>query len=118
MALHPDELRADFQRFYRIDSGDIGKGCGWSRAASLLVALPPESMVRRALGDGWSTAERMLASVEFSLRVLRWYQTEDGAKGVNAPRFLESPNELADIAEHGHTKDEIADLLGIPEDRR
>lgn len=85
--------------------------------------LPSESALRRARGDGWSTTERLLASIEFSLRVLRWQPTKDGHDGKNQPEMLPSPAELARMERERdeytqHDMDEIAEMLGIPEDRR
>lgn len=95
-------------------------------AAAMVAHLPSESALRRAEGDGWSESERLLASAEFSLRVLRWYQTQDGHKNRNQPRFVESPREREAkererVESTKYTPEYMAALaesLGIPEDRR
>ena len=126
MALHEGEVRADLMRYYGLSLDSAGEAASWRDFAAMVAHLPSGSALRRAEGDGWSEGERLLASIEFSLRVLRWYQTVDGQKGRNAPRFPESPRErerraAEDVESRKYTRaymDEIAEALGIPEDRR
>lgn len=95
-------------------------------AAAMVAHLPSDSALMRAEGDGWSEAERMLASMEFSLRVLRWQPTKDGVKDRNQPVPRKSPRErgakaLELVESTKYTTeymDALAESLGIPEDRR
>ena len=104
----------------------MGESYSVRDAAAMVAHLPSDSALRRAAGDGWGESGRLLASVEVSLRVLRWYQTEDGHKNRNQPRFPESPREREDRARERvestkYTPEYMAALaesLGIPEDRR
>lgn len=104
----------------------MGEAYSVRDAAAMVSHLPSESALRRAEGDGWSEAERLLASCEFSLRVLRWQPTEDGVKGLKNPVFTESPSERGarerDLVESTKYTPEymaaLAESLGIPEDRR
>ena len=113
-------------RFYGLSLDAMGESYSVRDAAAMVAHLPSESALRRATGDGWSEAERLLASCEFSLRVLRWQPTEDGHKNRNQPRFSESPRERDDRARERvestkYTPEYMAALaesLGIPEDRR
>lgn len=76
----------------------------------------------REAGDGWSEAERLIASCEFSLRVLRWQPTEDGHMDRNRPTHAIPPRERPSAASgRGYTEEDmeaIAEALGIPQDRR
>lgn len=113
-------------RFYGLSLEQMGEAYSYRDAAAMVAHLPSESASRRAEGDGWSESERLLASAEFSLRVLRWYQTKDGQKGRNAPSFADTPRER-ELAAAGRVEsskytrsymDAVAESLGIPEDRR
>ena len=126
LARGPSQLRADLRRFYDLSLDDAGEAYSWRDLAAMVAHLPSESAVLRSEGDGWSEAERLLASVEFSLRVLRWYQTEDGHRNRNAPRFEDSPRErerreASEVEASRYTAEymaAVAESLGIPEDRR
>ena len=104
----------------------MGEAFSVRDAAAMVAHLPSESALRRAEGDGWSESERLLASAEFSLRVLRWYQTQDGHKNRNQPTFPRSPREReAEARERVESTKytpeymaALAESLGIPEDRR
>lgn len=124
MATREGELRADMMRFYGVSLDDAS--VSWRDKAAMAAHLPSDGAVARSRGDGWSEAERLLASMEFSLRVLRWQPTRDGEKGRNQPKFAQSPAERRAEAEgraeaQKYTKaymDAVAESLGIPEDRR
>lgn len=101
----------------------MGAGYSCAHAAALAVCLPPESAVRRAEGDGWSEAERLLALIERWGSVSDWRRTKDGQKGRNAPKAVEPPGRRMREAEEAskYTRaymDDVADALGIPKDRR
>ena len=99
MRARPDELRADFQRYYGIDSADIGASVSPLRAAALAAHLPRESATARAESPdcAWGDIEWMLHSIEFSLRVIAWHGTEDGAKGRREPKPLPTPADRARV---------------------
>lgn len=126
LALHEGEVRADLMRYYGLSLDSVGEACSCRDAAAMVAHLPSESALRRAEGDGWSEGERLIASCEFSLRVLRWYQTQDGHRNRNPPRFPRSPREREaeerDRVESTKYTPEymaaVAESLGIPEDRR
>lgn len=104
----------------------MGEAYSVRDAAAMVAHLPSDSALMRAEGNGWSEAERMLASMEFSLRVLRWQPTKDGVKDRNQPVPRKSPRRREEDARElvESTKytpeymDALAESLGIPEDRR
>ena len=104
----------------------MGEAYSVRDAAAMVAHLPSDSALRRAEGDGWSEAERMLASMEFSLRVLRWQPTRDGANDRNQPVPRKSPREREEEARElvestkytAEYMDALAESLDIPEDRR
>ncbi len=101
----------------------MGSGYTARHAACLAVCLPPEGAVARAEGDGWSESERLLALIERWGSVADWRNTRDGQKGRNAPKLVDSPRRRRRDAEdrEKYTKsymDDVAEALGIPEDRR
>ena len=61
LANYPDQLRADLRRIYRLSLDDAGDAYSWRDLAAMVAYLPSDSAVRRAEGDGWSEAERLLA---------------------------------------------------------
>ena len=85
-------------------------GCGYSpeHAAALLVQLPRESRVLRAERPEleWGYTEALLASIEYSLRVLCWRQTKDGERGRRPPKPVQAP--WADSAEKKIRRTDIA----------
>lgn len=113
-------------RFYGLSLDLMGEAYSYRDAAAMVAHLPSESALRRAEGDGWSEAERLLASCEFSLRVLRWQPTKDGVKDRNQPVPRKSPRERNAVALElvestkytSEYMDALAESLGIPEDRR
>ena len=113
-------------RYYGLSLDEMGGAFSVRDAASMVACLPSGSALCRARGDGWSEGERLLASIEFSMRVLRWQPTEDGRRGRNQPRFMESPREREAaererIESSRYTRaymDAVAESLGIAEDRR
>lgn len=120
MALHEDEVRADLRRWYSVSLEDVGGSVSWRDAAAMVAHLPSDSALMRSVGDGWSEAEHLLASIEYSLRVLRWQRTKDAVKRRNAPEPLPSPSERrrsVEPADRAEMK-RVADALGIPKDRR
>lgn len=117
MGIHPDELRADFQRFYGLDLDGMGADYTCAHAASLAVALPAESATVRAERPeaAWSDEAYLLSAIEYDLRMLVWLNSEDGAKGRNRPRPIWTPADVAELADRvaGTDTDLIDRVLGI-----
>jgi hypothetical protein len=107
---HHAELTADFQRFYGLNFDDVGRGIDPARAVELVEMLPAGSRYGAAVNpeSEWSDAEYLAASMEYSLRVLAWQQTKDGAKGRNQPKRVKLPGE-----ESTEDKVEGTDIDGI-----
>lgn len=65
----------------------------------------------------WNSAENMLWSIEFSLRVLVWQKSKDGQKNRNKPTPLKTPGEYIHNKEAADralaNKREIDQILGI-----
>lgn len=124
LALHGGELRADFQRYYGLNLDDIGERYSYLHAAALCAHLPDDSALYRAAGDGWSRTQRMLAQMGRSLDIVWWQRTPSGQqKGAKPPDLYESPRALeiarAESARYDRAyMDEVAEALGIPENRR
>lgn len=102
---------------------DIGDAVSWRDAAAMAAHLPPESALRRSEGDGWSEAERLLAEIADGVAVIRWQPTDHSISGNDRPARCRSPRERERLAEEelSYTPDymkRVADILGIPEDRR
>ena len=113
------------RQYYGLDLADAGRTYDLRTAGCLCAQLPSDSRVRRRMsGDGWSEAERLLALVRQSVDVIWWQRTRDGQRnGAKAPALVPSPAQRAKAADDDarYTRaymDEVADALGIPEDRR
>lgn len=124
-ALHEDALRADLMRYYGVSLDDGGARVSWRDMAAMVAHLPSESALRRAEGDGWSEAERLLSQIADNTYITWWQRVKHD--GPDAPQLMRvlSPLERAERAEAAcedvYTRadmDRIADALGIPEDRR
>jgi hypothetical protein len=117
MVRHPAELRADFQQYYGLNIDGMGVDFTVLHAADLAAQLPSDSRTFKAenIELEWTDSDYMLWSIEFSLRVLRWQNTEDGRKNRNKPRPLPTPAEHARIADKINSTDMalIAEQLGI-----
>lgn len=94
-------------------------------AAALVATLPPGSRIHVAERPelAWDELTYLVASAEYSLRVLRWQRTEDGLRGRNKPVPVKTPADLARERSEARaaTPEEmgaVADRLGIPKDRR
>lgn len=90
---HPDELTADFRRFYGVqDWRDLAP----LSAGALCVAMiqQPESWVHRAMNPDWmwgDPARQAQALATDYLATLVWFKTKDGAKGRNQPKPFPRP---------------------------
>lgn len=124
-ATREDALRADLMRYYGVSLDDGGARVSWRDIAAMVAHLPSESALRRAEGDGWSEAERLLSQIADSTYITWWQRVKhDGPDAIPLRRVL-SPRERAERAEEARETvytqfdmDRIADMLGIPEDRR
>lgn len=90
MDKYPDELRADFQEYYGLDTDEIGASISRDRAAALAVQLPLGSRCLGAENPNarWTVHEWLLARIEHDLALLVWSKTKDAEKGRNAPKML------------------------------
>jgi len=91
MREHPDELMADFQQYYGLDTAEIGRGIGLARAAALTCQLPLQARVHVALEPAcaWSAADHRLAEISHAVRWLQWSKTDDGVH--NRTRTMPRP---------------------------
>lgn len=110
-------------RFYRVSLDDIGESVSARDAAAMVAHLPSEAATRRARGDGWSELERLVAEVAANVAVVWWQRTDHSRSGNGEPPRVLSPRERREAAEEAATytheyMDEVADMLGIPKDRR
>lgn len=89
------------------------------RLAALWANLPRESraVARRSPDARWSDAEWMLWALEYDVRSLAWRLSEDGRKGRNMPRPLDTPGQVADARRKAEralsSRDEIDRMLGM-----
>lgn len=117
LAKHPSELYADFRQYYGVDFDKLRGEIGEIRTADLAAQLPIESRSFRVLKPelAWTLHDWLMWSIEYSLRVLIWHNTEDGRKGRKKPKPLPNPVERARITEKIEATDmkAIADALGI-----
>lgn len=94
---YPDQLRADFQEYYRLNIDRMGSSDGFSHshAAVLAAQLPQHSRVFCAIdpNNAWTDEVMFLAHIEYGIRVLAWQQTKDGQKGRNQPKPHKTPAE-------------------------
>ena len=99
LATYPNQLRADLRRIYHLSLDDAGTGYSWRDLSAMVAYLPTDSAVRRAEGDGWSEAERLLAMIADSTYKV-WWQRIDHDK-PNAPGLMEvmPPNRRAQVAQ-------------------
>ena len=89
----PAELRADFQRFYGLNLGDMGCAFTVRHAADLAACLPPDGAVAKAINPDWrwGLQEHLLATIADTLRWLQWSKTADGAKNRKRPKPIPLP---------------------------
>lgn len=90
---YPAEIFHDFQHYYNLNAEEIGQGITLARAATLLEMLPAGSKYMAAVCPAaeWDEKTYLLASIEHSLRVLAWQNTEDARKKRNKPKPVETP---------------------------
>lgn len=65
----------------------------WRDCAAMVAHLPSESALRRAEGDGWSEAERLLAEIARSCAVIWWQRTDHAMAGNEEPPRYLSPRD-------------------------
>lgn len=91
----PDELRADFQQYYGLNIDGMGVDYTHAHAAALVAQLPRDArvFVHASADAEWTEQTRILAHIEYSLRLLLWSRTKDAQTGRNKPKPLPSPGE-------------------------
>lgn len=114
----PGELRADFQQYYGLNIDDMGVLYTHSHAAELAAYLPKGCRTRAAVHpcDEWSEELYILSSIEYSLRVLAWQNTDAAKKGLGKPKPLRTPAQTAEIERRIEDTDieHVSKMLGIP----
>ena len=87
---HPDELRADFAEFYRLDLDGLGRDYSTIHAAALLAQLPEGARTWRAYNAdaAWTSDRALMAAMVNDLNWLVWSQTKDARHGRNKPRQI------------------------------
>lgn len=85
---YADELRADFQQYYRLNIDDMGNGYTYQHAAVLVSQLPIGSRVLSKMDPraSWTQSDYLLSLIEYDLRVLAWQKTKDAEHGRNKPK--------------------------------
>lgn len=99
----PDEMRADFQQYYGLNLDGMGRDYTHAHAAVLLSQLPRESRVSRYIDHdaAWSEDTVLLASIDYSLRLLLWSKTKDAKHDRNRPEPAKTPSERKAARERG-----------------
>lgn len=108
LALGPDALRADMQRFYNLDLDEVGHSIRVMRAADLAANLPDEACVwgRADPRAGWGTDRQLLANIADSVSFLAWTKTGDAARrGARWKGAIPRPG-LPQAAHDGGTRQE------------
>ena len=88
----PDELKADFMRFFGVPDWTaihMLRAAAW--CASMMVQ--PESWVFRKMHPDWmwGVEHQLLAGVVDEVRALRWMLSRDGERGLNRPAPIPRP---------------------------
>lgn len=79
------------QQYYGLNLDGMGSEYSHAHAACCAAQLPAGARVWRGTCAEWQTSDYLLWSMEYHLRIMAWQRTEDGAKGINKPRPIESP---------------------------
>lgn len=116
---YPDELRADFQRFYGLDLSGMGADYSVAHAAALATHLPREAATVRAVAPeaSWSDEAYLLSAIEYDLRILVWQNSKDGQKGRNKPQRPQTPADVGRIKDKVQGTDFAAIAAAIGLDR-
>lgn len=120
---HPGELRSDFQRFFGLNIDEIEISFSAWHAAELAAHMPQGSLLYAAVDPSaaWGASEYLLHAIEYDLRTFAWSMA-GGRKAGAKPSPLPTPKDAARKAKalnfDKREAEEIADLLGIPKDRR
>lgn len=111
---------ADFQQFYGIAiSLDDLPEIDFVRLSILWSQLPAESRTARRQNPElvWSATEYLLRNIEFHLRGLVWSMSKDAKNGINEPKPIKTPAEIARNKQHKDAalanKQEIDRILGM-----
>lgn len=86
LAKYESEFICDFVQYYHvIDYMELSP----MLVATLLVGLPDESRVKKAMsGQKLTLEQNLLARLVDSVNFLAWAQTEDAQKGRNRPKSI------------------------------
>lgn len=103
----PDELRADLQQYYGLNIDGMGKGYSHAHAAALVAQLPAQSRVKTHYNPDseWGEVEKMLASIDYTLRLIAWSKTKDAQHRRNEPQPVKTPAERKAERERGKNVD-------------
>lgn len=118
MTAHRDALVADFHRFYGRSLSQMREwGIPLGEVAAMAAYLPPEAACRRVMDEHWQRTPEidLLRSVEHSLRVLAWQNTEAARKGNGYPEAVQlpwDPEPEGTIKGDRMTLEEAAEWLG------
>lgn len=109
LAVGPDALRADMQRFYNLDLDEVGHAIRVMRAADLAANLPDEARVWGRIDPraGWGTDRQLLANIADSVSFLAWTKTRDAARrGARWKGAIPRPGAQQAGAQAGGTRQE------------
>ena len=88
-----------------------------SHAAALLTQLPRTSRMAAAIEPdcSWSDEMHMLASIDYSLRILVWQRSKDAQHNRNRPKPPMTPSQMARERDRakGFDKALVDRVLGI-----
>lgn len=110
---HRVDVVADFRQFYGMDLPLEGDPPDPVLYSVLWSELPRESRCARRLDPdlGWGDAERLLRSIDYSLKLICWQRTKDGQHGRNAPDPAPTPGEAARARERAERSRRNADAV-------
>lgn len=108
-------------RYYGVTLDEGGWRVSWRDMAAMVAHLPSESALRRANGDGWSEAERLLAEVANNVAIVWWRHTDHSSPGNDEPPRALSPHERERLAARrsapiGERMRRISDAYGYTEE--
>lgn len=120
VALHEAELRADFQRFYGLNLDDMGRSYSVHHAACIAAHMPQGSALYASIDPSseWTASDHLLSLIEYDIRSLAWGLSGGRKSKSPKPKRIEPPSASRKTDYSRSDMDEIADALGIPEDRR
>lgn len=117
MGRYPDELMADFQEYYNLNTEDFGTSISPKRAAALAAQLPRASRCVTAENPdaSWDEQTAFISNIEYLLRMHNYSYSKEAKHGINKPKPNLTPSERKDI--EGRIQradpDDVARRLGI-----